>query len=100
MPTSSSSKVHGLYSSKHVGVSTDQFGKPLPFNCTVAPYVDPAKEPKRDCYKGKQVLTHTHLPPFSKLEYAPDAYEPEKKEVEHKLGFASVRMWVVVGAAW
>ena len=83
---------HGLYSSKHVSMSTDTFGKQVTFNATLAPWFDPATAPKRDCYKGKQVLSKTHLPPFSKLEYAPETFDDSsRKGGDRKTGFGTVR---------
>ena len=51
-----------------------------------------APRASRDCYKGKQIITKTHLPDFSKLEYAPEPYEGDKKEQEKKKGFGTVSM--------
>ena len=60
--------VHGLYSCKQrVPQGQDQWGKPISFNCTAAPFYE-APRASRDCYKGKQIITKTHLPHFSKLE--------------------------------
>ena len=84
---------HGVYSSKTKGndKAADSFGKPYLFNCTLAPYYEAPRD-ARSVYKGKQIITKTHLPHFSKLEYAPEPYDDNaKKEKERKIGFATVR---------
>jgi hypothetical protein len=85
---------HGVYSSKTKGndKAADSFGKAYLFNCTLAPYYEAPRD-ARSVYKGKQMITKTHMPPFSKLEYAPEPFaDNEKKELERKKGFASVRL--------
>jgi hypothetical protein len=91
MPTEK--RAHGVYSCKTKGndKAADSFGKPYLFNCTLAPYYEAPRD-ARSVYKGKQMITKTHLPHFGKLEYAPEAYNDNtKKEKERKLGFATVR---------
>lgn len=53
---------HGIYSSKRKGndYAMDLWGKPLPFNCTQAPYYEP--KDKNERAKGKvstEEATHT-----------------------------------------
>lgn len=84
--------MHGLYSCKQrVPKAMDQWGKPVTFNCTVAPFYE-APRAARDCYKGKQIITKSHLPPFTKLTYEAEPYEDSNpKNGEKKNGFGTVR---------
>ena len=83
--------MHGLYSCKQrVPKAMDQWGKPVTFNCTVAPFYE-APRAARDCYKGKQIITKSHLPPFTKLTYEAEPYEDSNpKNGEKKNGFGTV----------
>lgn len=91
---------HGLYSSKsRVPLGYDLFNptadlekKKVVFNCTIAPFYEP--KDTNSSAKGKQVVTKTHLPLFSKYSWTddkvgPDVYDDGKRtgEVLRKNGF-------------
>lgn len=90
MSLSPTKRDHGLYSSKmRVPLASDTFGKAVQFNATVAPYYEPPRA-SRDAFKGKQMLTKSHLPPFSKLEYAQEPFDDAVRAgKERKTGFGT-----------
>ena len=94
-------KSHGVYSSKIKGNDRgcDNFGKAYVF--LTGEYTG-GKLPVRDCYKGKQIITGSHVD-MSKtkegakfkefLAYASEPFDDNAKvEKVRKLGFATVRV--------